>query len=178
MLFIALNIQCNAPYRILFGIKNPNKAVSKKQIGKAIRKYKLNDFEHLYANDSIKSIFYTNHLSVNSVVVFDDNGNHIKLKNETYCSNDYTTLTEVYNDSSYVEIDSSIIWQKIAKFSKSLHTVTNDSINFSKSTHTIILTWARYAGILNKINSKLWSVNLKSHKGVKVYYLNIDNIKN
>ena len=165
---------CTPIIKLAYGFKQPKK-INKEVVEKSIKKYGLNDYENYAISDSgfLKLISLSS--SVNTFIIFDKNKKLVLQKDSFYCSSDSSTFIDYFNDSSRTILSNKITFQELGHFFRSLNG-EKVHIELTNNDYYIILTWANFAGKMNKKYTVEWAKKLKQRTDLKIdiKYLNID----
>lgn len=175
LLSIMTCVSCNKGILFFYGIKQPNPK-TEKQIRKAIKKYNLNNYEHITMNNTGLDSLLRVYKSPNFVILFNENGYRIDLIESKNCISKYEELiSSTINSSSNVTYVDSI--HQLKDFWTNIISLDGNSLVYPQNGKYItFVSWATYIGRFNKTHSKFIS-DLIFHSvkdSFKVYYLNMD----
>lgn len=158
---------CGLVARVAFGIKKP-KPRSAEYIQNYVEKYELNHFEHYSISDKGFLDFFENaerlniRNSVNQVIIFNENGKLIQPSDSITCTSDISDFIINYDDHNKNLVYDSIELKDVFGDSiTSLHEKENyySQINGKP---LFVITWASFAGKLNKNFTKPWADSIKN----------------
>ncbi|MGB1041430.1 MAG: hypothetical protein ACPGVD_11195, partial [Flavobacteriales bacterium] len=100
--------------------------------------------------------------SINSVYIFNKNGKLILPKDTIDCTNDISDYISHYNESNYITVYDTIEFSDVFGDSiLSLHGNVND-FSQTNGKPLFVITWASFAGKLNKNFTKPWADSIKN----------------
>ena len=172
---------CSLVLRVAFGVKQP-KPHSAEYIEKYIKKYGLNHFEHYSITEKGFFDFFNiteSHgmkSSINQVIIFNKNGNLILPKDTIKCSGKIDKFMMSFKDTNVNKVLDSVgfvdvFGDSISSFSGSTYLKIEDDKPL------FVLTWASYAGKLNKTNTKVWADSIQKmveQEDINAIFLNFD----
>jgi len=173
---------CFTVLKVVYGVKKP-KPRTKEYIQKKANQFGLNQFEH-YQLTRLGFINYFKSLktynlssSVNNLYIFNDKGQLLLPKDSITCSGQISNRFDNFKTNS-TTVDS-IYFKTIFGDTISTFKDTLSKYEINKN-FTFVLTWASYAGKLNKTNTKNWADSLKTivnEQDIDAIFLNLDNQK-
>lgn len=176
-LLITCLLGCTPVAYLIYGVHKP-RPLSQEQMKKKYTELGFNQYKVLALNEDIYYQFLSKIKTVNSVLVFNNDGYYLRPKNEFTCSNDKIEYIKNYRMDSLSIIDSTFD----LRFLSNCITIFNGNESRfidSSLSYTMVLTFADFVGQLNRdITLKQLELLLKDSKtDTDLILLALDPIK-
>ena len=184
ILFLGLFLlsSCTPIAFLMYGVKNP-KPVSHKYISKAIDKYQLSHFTNFTFDSKSDFISFFKQLkefgletSVNQVLIFNSQGFYYLPIDTSYCSGKVLDFVNHYKENSIL-VDTVSFNPLFMNSFRSIEDKKKYHFLKDSKKDLLVLTWASYAGRLNKINTKKWADSISKQvqeNKIDAIFLNLD----
>jgi hypothetical protein len=176
-------VSCTSVLKLVYGVKKP-KPRSIEYLKRQARKYSINQLPiYTISQEDLMPLFKKMQklgigTSVNNVIIFDKKGSLIIPNFNKTCSSQSAVFFSNYMDNG--KIVDSVHFEDL--FGISLKHLENNVAYEPDSNKTIfVITWASYAGRLNKYNSSFWAdsiIEIMNSNEQEAIYLDLDLVEN
>lgn len=173
---------CTAAVKLIYGVKSP-KPRTTSYVQKHSQKHELSHFPHytltyegfcnLFSNSQNLGV----QSSINQVVVFNQDGHLVTLRDSMSCSSQFMDLIRGYQDSTLTKQHSHVYFSDV--FCDTLRPLNEEAnpLTFSGDKHLFVITWASFVGKLNTTNTKLWADSISeivANGQAEAIFVNLD----